>query len=249
MLRTLIIDDEKHIREMLSGIVNEYCSNIRLLGTAKNIAEAEKRIKEWKPDLILLDINLSDGSGFDLLARIEEPAPMVIFITAYNEYAIKAFKFSAVDYIMKPINVEELIEAFKRCEMQKEQDNLSSKLKVLLKNMDGNSSEAKKIVLKTQESIHVVKVTEIVRCLADHNYTEFFLENGKKLIVSHTLKEYELLLNDYDFFRPHQSHLINMNFVSRFDKVDGGALVMSDGSRVPVSKRKRDELLQLFDQL
>ncbi|MDA3880684.1 MAG: LytTR family DNA-binding domain-containing protein [Prolixibacteraceae bacterium] len=249
MLRTLIIDDEKHIREMLSGIVNEYCSNIDLLGTAKNIAEAEKSIKEWKPDLILLDINLPDGSGFDLLARLDESAPMVIFITAYNEYAIKAFKFSAVDYIMKPINVEELIEALKRCEMHKEQDNLSSKLKVLLKNMDSSSSESKKIVLKTQESIHVVKVTEIVRCLADHNYTEFFLENGKKLLVSRTLKEYELLLNDYDFFRPHQSHLINMNFISRFDKVDGGTLVMSDGSRVPVSKRKKDELLQLFNQL
>lgn len=248
-LRAIIIDDEQPILKMLESVIEQFCDGVEVVGTADSVKTGVKRIKSLRPDIVFLDINLTDGNGFDILNHLEEPLPMVIFITAYEEYAVKAFKFSAIDYIMKPINVDEIQAAVQKCKLQLEKDNLSEKLKIFLQNMDETNSEEKKIVLKTAESIHIVKVSDIVRCEADHNYTEFYLLNNKKLLVSKTLKEYDDLLSSYGFFRTHQSHLVNTNYISRFDKADGGELILANDHRVPVSKRKRDELFELFDQL
>ena len=249
MLKAIIIDDEKPILNMLESIVEQYCHDVEVIATADSVSSGLKRIKSLHPDILFLDINLTDGTGFQLLEQLGEKLPMVVFITAYDEYAVKAFRFSAIDYVMKPINVNDIIVAVEKCKNQLEKESLSEKLKTFIQNMDESNLEEKKIVLKTTESIHIVKVGEIIRCEADHNYTQFFLIENRKLLVSKTLKEFEEMLLDYGFFRTHQSHLININFIDRFDKADGGELVLTNKSRVPVSKRKRDELFELFEKM
>ncbi len=249
MLKTIIIDDELPARQMLSTMAGTYCEGIKVVGTAGSVTAGLKEIAQKKPDLVLLDINLPDGSGFDLLDKLGDMKPLIIFITAYDEYAIKAFKFSAVDYLMKPVNVDELQKAVDKCSERKERDDLNAQLKILVQNFNDPAGENKKIILKTAECIHIVKVNEIIRCEADRNYTEFYLTDSKKILVSKSLREYDELLSGYGFFRSHQSHLININHIQRFEKADGGELVMADESRVPVAKRKRDELLQLFQHL
>lgn len=249
MIKTVIIDDEKPVQELLTKLLASFCPDVQPAGTAGSLKEALALIRTTQPDLVLLDINLPDGDGFQLIEQLGMQLPKIIFITAYDEYAIRAFKFSAIDYVLKPIQIDELIAAIEKYRNLHEQEELTRKLKVLIRNMNSDTAEEKKIVLKTQESIHIVKVGEIIRCVADHNYTEFYLSNNRKLLVSRTLKEFDDLLAPYDFFRSHQSHLINVNCIVRFDKADGGELVMSDKSRVPVSKRKREELLNVFNQL
>lgn len=249
MLRTLIVDDEKHAREMLITALTICCIDTEVIGTAATVEDAVQKANVQKPDLILLDINLPDGTGFEVLDKIVDKKTSIIFVTAYDHYAVKAFKFSAVDYIVKPVDIDELEFAIEKAKEQKETNDLGHKLKVLIDNMNNSGSEEKKIVLKTQESIHIVKVGEIIHCISDQNYTEFYLTNKRKFIVSRTIKEFEAILRDYGFFRPHQSHIINVNRISHFDKTDGGALVMEDSTNVPVSKRKRSELFDLFERM
>lgn len=249
MLKTILIDDEQPVLNMLEGIVNEYCDDVDVVATAGSVVAGLKAIKNHQPDLLFLDINLSDGTGFDLLNQLEEPLPMVVFVTAYDEYAVKAFRFSAIDYIMKPINIVEIEAAVEKCKLQQERSSLSDKLRTFLQNIDEGNAEDKKIVLKTAESIHIIKIGDIIRLESDHNYTRFYLKNGQKLLVSKTLKEYDDLLDEFGFFRSHQSHLINVNYINRFDKAYGGEIVMTNDDRVPVSKRKRDELFDLFEKL
>jgi two-component system LytT family response regulator len=247
-LRTLIIDDEAPVRNLINGIIQHYCEQAEVIATADGVHSGLAAIKKHKPDLVLLDIKLNDGTAFDLLKQLEDIKFAIIFITAYEKYAVNAFRFSAVDYIMKPIHIDELINAIHKASEKTEQQVLSQKLKNFFDNMN-SKPEDKKIVLKTSESIFIVKVTDIIRCQADHNYTTFFLTNGKKVLVSKTLKDYDEMLCDYFFFRTHQSHLININHIVSFEKNDGGYLRMADGSSVPVSKRKREELLELFNQI
>lgn len=249
MLRILIIDDEAPTRNMISGILNMAEMPLEVVGEADSVKSGLEQINKHNPDLVLLDIKLPDGTGFDILNQIENPGFSVIFITAYEEYAIKAFKCSALDYILKPINIDELYQAIEKSREQIENKNLNKKLSTFLDNLNSSAIEDKKIVLKTQESIHIVKVTTIVRCESFHNYTEFYTNDGKKLLVSKTLKEYEKLLTDFGFFRVHQSHLININYISSFEKTDGGYLVLTNGSQVPVAKRKKEDLLRLFEKM
>lgn len=248
LLRAIIIDDEQNVREMLSNLLANYCNNIEVIGVAETVKAALSLIHYEQPDLLLLDIDLPDGTGFDLLEQLGKNPPLVIFITAYNDFAIRAFRFSAIDYLLKPINIDNLVEAIAKAADSLEQKNLGLKLQNFFENMNSQPGQ-KKLVLKTQESIYIVKVTDIVRCEADHNYTTFSLADRKKILVSKTIKEYEELLADQGFFRTHQSHLININHISSFEKGDGGYLKMADGSMVPVSKRKKEELLELFSQL
>lgn len=247
-LRTLIIDDEAPIRDLITGIIENYCEKAKVIATADGVNSGLAAIKAYKPDLVLLDIKLNDGTAFDLLKQFEEIKFAIIFITAYEKYAVNAFRFSAIDYIMKPIHIDELIAAIQKASEQSEQHALSLRLKNFFDNIN-SKPEDKKIILKTSESIFILKVAEIIRCEADHNYTTFYLINGKKVLVSKTLKDYEEMLSDYFFFRTHQSHLININHIVSFEKNDGGFLRMADGSSVPVSKRKREELLELFNQI
>lgn len=249
MLKILIVDDEQPVREMLENVVTQFCSGVEVCGSASSVKQGVDAVSKLKPDILFLDINLPDGNGFDLLNQVQRDDLKTIFITAYDEYAIQAFRISAVDYILKPINIDDLVAAVEKCKDQAERENLSDKLKALVHNLNDAKGDDKKIVLKTQESIYIVKVADIIRCESDHNYTEFYLSSGEKLLVSKTLKDFETMLLNYGFFRTHQSHLINLNFIARFDKADGGELVLTDNSRVPVAIRKREELFELFNHM
>jgi len=249
MIKTIIVDDEKKARETIANILKLYCKNALVAGEADSVSKAIELIEEVKPQLVLLDIDMPGGNGFELLKRYKTPDFKIIFITAYEEFAVKAFKFSALDYILKPINPDELVDAINKAEETLDKEQMTLKLESFLANIDNITREVKKIVLKTAESIHVINVPDIVRCEADRNYTVFYISDGRKILVSNTLKEYEEMLSSYRFFRAHQSHLVNINYIERFEKKDGGFLVMKDKSKVPVSVRKKETLFMMLDKI
>jgi two-component system, LytTR family, response regulator len=249
MMTAVIVDDEAKSRETIQKMIALYCKNISLVGEAEDVISAFEVINRLKPDLLFLDIKLKNKTGFDLLKFFESIDFKIIFITAFDEFAIKAFKFSAVDYILKPVCPDDLIAAVDKVEKLHQKEEFNKTLGALLNNMEQKKHEQKKMILRTAENIHVIELCNIIRCEADQNYTIFHLSDGKKIMVSQTLKEYDELLDGCDFFRVHQSHLVNIRFIDHFVKGDGGYLIMKDKSSVPVSYRKKDQLLTLFDNL
>jgi two-component system LytT family response regulator len=245
MISVLVIDDEKKARETIITILGLSKLDIQVVGEAESIESGYDQILEKQPDLVLLDISLTDGSGFDLLKKFERICFKIIFITAHEEFALKAFKFSAIDYILKPITAGELLQAVEKANETKLHEETEMKLTAFLSNLE----KIRKLVLKTAESIHIIQIKNIIRCEADVNYTTFFLDNGEKLLVSKTLKDYAEMLESSGFFRTHQSHLVNLDHILRYDKAEGGHLVMADDSIVPVSSRKKDELFKLFEKM
>jgi two-component system LytT family response regulator len=243
-LKVLIADDEKNVREAVSGILNLYCEDVEIVGEASSAASTIKAIANLAPDVVLLDIDLRDGTGFDVVKHFKAPKFKIIFITAFQEYAIQAFRFSALDYILKPVQPELLTAAIKKAHEVVDQQLASITLETFIHNIDNLSKGPKKIVLNTQDTVHVVKVSDIVRLEADGNYTRFFILDQKKVIlVSRSLIDYEEMLSPLGFLRSHHSHLVNLAQVDRFEKKEGGKLVMKDGSEALVSVRKKDELL------
>ncbi len=200
------------------------------------------------PDLVLLDVKMQDGSGFDLLKKFPEPEFIPIFITAYNHYAIKAFKYSALDYLVKPVDPDELVQAVNKAEKYTEKKDIYTKIEALNVNIADKFSEPKKIVLKTEQSIFLIDVSDIVNCESDGNYTTFYLKKDKKIVVSKIIKEFEELLKYNNFFRIHQSHLINLNHLSCYDK-QTGYVIMADNKMLPVSLRKKNSLIDLLNKL
>ena len=249
MLKTIIIDDEAHIRQTLEKIVTKYCSNINLVATAESVDSGVKTIRKFNPDLILLDIKMNDGTGFDLLKKLEPVDFKVIFITAYDQYAIQAFKFSAVDYLLKPVDPIDLRDAVGRAE-KLHQSDFDTQLKTLQENLQTNGSGSKKkIILKTYDNIHLVKVSDINYCESEGSYTTIHLLEAKKIVVSTTLKDYDELLRESGFFRVHKSFLINLRHIKRFEKAEGGYVVLENDCKIPVASRKREDLLEMFEQL
>jgi two-component system LytT family response regulator len=245
MNSVIVIDDETRARETIIDILSLSPINLDIIGQADSVSSGIEILKRTKPNIVLLDINLADGTGFDILKKLDQINFKIIFITAHEEYAVQAFKFSAVDYILKPIVASELIDAVERASKAIQREDTELKLGALFSNLE----KIKKIVLKTAESIHIINIKNIIRCEADVNYTTFYLENSEKLMVSKTLKEYAELLEPSGFFRTHQSHLVNLDHVLRFDKIEGGHLVMDDESIVPVSSRKRETLFSVFEKM
>lgn len=245
MLSIAVIDDEPKARETILNILALSQNKLMVTGEADSVKTGFELISAKAPDVVLLDINLPDGTGFDLLKKFQTFNFKIIFITAHEEYAIKAFKYSAIDYIMKPIVAGELLGAVEKAKERMVKEDTALKIGALMSNLE----KLKKIVLKTSESIHIVNVKDIIRCEADVNYTRFHLSDKKSLLVSRPLKEYDSLLEHNGFLRSHQSHLVNLEHIIRFDKSHGGYLVMDDQSTVPVSMRKRDDLFRLFDQM
>ncbi len=241
MISSVIIDDEQESRKAVSNILLKYCNDIEILGEADNVASGIRLIKNKQPDLVFLDIQMPDGTGFNLLESFNNINFHVVFITAYDQYAIKAIKFSAVDYILKPIDPQQLIDAVEKVR-NLSPANIQSpeRINTLL----NNKREVIKIALPTLNGYHFVKVRDIIRCEADNNYTNFFLNLGHTFLVTRTLKEYELLLKEESFVRVHQSHLINTNFVVQYIKGEGGTAIMSDGSEIDISRRKKDVFLK-----
>ncbi len=240
MIKSVIIDNEKKSRKTLSNFLQKYCKTVEVLGEADGVATGIELIKDKQPELVFLDIEMTDGTGFKLLESFDDIQFSVIFVTAYSAYAIKAFQISAIAYLLKPINPQELIEAIEKYQKEIGLKGIHNKLEVLL----GNQSSIKKIAFPTSEGIELVKLNQIVHCEADDNYTSIFLANDKRIVVSKTIKEYDTMLSDFGFFRIHQSHLVNLDYITKFNKNDGGYVVLENGKKLPVSRRNKQEFLE-----
>ncbi len=246
-MKALIIEDETKSREMLVGLIKSNFPEITILGTAKNVKEAVEQINSLKPNLLFLDISMPDGTGFDVLEKTQGFKYEIVFTTATDKHAIKAIKYSACDYLLKPIDIEELkITVQKLIEKKSSSANIPSmeNLQFLIQNLKRADDNYSKITLPTGNAYEIINIKDIIRCEADGSYTTFFLVSGKKLMVSASLKHYEDLLPNKDFIRIHHHHLINMNHVIRFLKVDGGYAVMSDNSQIEISRRKKEAFIE-----
>lgn len=247
MKKVLIIDDENRTRELIARMIDSFGFDIEVIPEGENVQSGIAAIEKYNPDIVFLDIQMPDGTGFDVIRSVENKTFEVVFITAHEEFAIKAIKFSALDYLLKPVDATELKAAVEKALEAVENNAEEGQFDALQKNIQPN--EKRRLVLKTQESVHVVELDQIIRCEADRNYTSFFLKESKKILVSKTLKEYETLLSAHNFLRVQQSHLINIAYVERYDKKNGGAVVMKDGSEVPLSPAKREVFFKRLENI
>ena len=251
MVKAVIIEDEKKSCLALLSLLGRYCTNVLVQAEAIGVQTGIEAIRKHHPDVIFLDIQMPDGSGFRLLEQIGNIDFEIIFTTAFDQYAIKAIKYSALDYLLKPIVPQELINAVEKVEARKiaKNANLNKNIDVLLGNLKSSTKESPKIILSTAEKIHVIKIDDILRCESDNYYTNFFFTDGNKLLISKTLKENESLLKDHNFIRPHKSHLVNAKYIRGYMKHDGGYIVMSDESKIPVSRRKKESMIEIINNL
>lgn len=244
-IRTVIVDDEPVIVDGLKKMLDQFCPQVDVIATAGNVADAKQILISKAVDLVFLDIKLGADNSFDLLKQLGPVEFQIIFITAHNQFAVDAFRISAIDFLLKPIDPEELINSVEKADKTFYLESLQLKLKSLMYNQQ-NPGIDQTIVLKTLESYHVVRVKDIIQCEAKGNYTMFHLRNKPNILVSKTLKKYDLILSRFDFFRCHQSHLVNIGAITRFDKKDGGALILENNSQVPVSTRRKEQLFRIL---
>lgn len=247
MIRSVIIEDEPMARESLKILLKRYCPEVMVCGEAAGVVEGKEVIEKVSPDLVFLDIEMPDGSGFRLLNSFPNHSFDVVFTTAFDQFAIKAIRFSALDYILKPISPKELVDAIEKVRTSKERKILAQKMDSIL-SMGTMPIQAKKIVLSTAEKMHVVEVDSVIRCESDNYYTMFYFKDGTNLLISKTLKEVEGMLSEDNFIRTHKSHLVNCCCILNFIK-DESVLVLSDGSKVPVSRRKKERIMEMLNSL
>lgn len=243
VLKAILIDDELKSRSNLRQLLLEYCPNVAIVAEAGSALEAFKLIRELNPDLLFLDIEMGEVSGFDLLKLLTGQQNFeVIFVTAFDKYGIQAVKACAIDYLLKPINILELSNAVEKATIQINPKKENERLKELVANIDRGDDE-QKIAIPLSDKIEFLAINKIIRLEAEGNYTHIYLDNKKQFLVCKTLKEYQELLENHNFIRTHQSHLINFRKISAYVKTDGGYIAMEDGSQVPISRQKRDEVL------
>lgn len=247
-MRIVLVDDEKAVRENLKILVRRFIPEAEIVGEANGVQSGLHCLKEHQPDLLLLDVEMKDGTGFDLLALYGELSFKVIFVTGHDRFAIKAFKYSAIDYLLKPVDPFELKQSLEKAHTLISTQEQQLKVENLVSNRSRSQNE-QKIVLKDQEAIYLIGVKDVIRCESETNYTRFYLQDGRKLTISKTLKEFDKLFEGLSFFRSHQSHLINLKYFDRFEKRDGGTIHLKDGSAVPLAVRKREALMQMLDNL
>ena len=245
MIKTVIIDDEPKGRETLKNLLERYCPEISLEGEAGSVVDGYKLINNSAPDLVVLDIEMPGHNGFDLLEMFKSIPFKVIFTTAYDKYAIKAIKYSALDYLLKPIDVDELKTAVSRVEENNKKDMTQARYETLLNNIK-SENKRKKVAIADIEGLVFVYLDEIIRCESDSNYTYIFLNNKKKITASKTLRDFEELFAEENFFRVHRSHLINLDHLKKYIKGEGGFAVMSDDSKVEVARRKKPEFMEVL---
>jgi two-component system, LytTR family, response regulator len=245
MLKAIIIDDIDNIRTKNADMISRLCPQVKIVSEANSVASGITEIKKYLPDLIFLDVELQDGTGFDLLQQLQPVFFKVIFITGFQDFAIKAFRFSALDYLLKPLDPLELIAAVKKTEEAHQKELLELKFETLFSNIE-RPKNMHKIVLKTAEKIFSVNIQDIVHCTSEKNYTTFHFINAPKVLISTTLKDYETMLSNDGFFRTHQSHLINMNYFDHYIKADGGIIVMKDKTTIPLATRKKEAFMELL---
>jgi len=245
-MKILVIEDEFRTRKAIISIAEKIDDDISVVGWAENVEQSIKLIEEKRPDLVLMDIQLTDGTAFDVLKSINNINFRIIFLTAYENYAIEAIKFSAFDYLLKPFTEEELTASILKFKDTLSTENKKRSVEVLLNNVQENTN--KKIILKTNNDLHIVSISNIVRCEAEASYTHFFLYNGTEITVSNNLKKYEHDLKPYHFVRVHNSHIINVNYITKFSN-NGGVIELINGVTIPVSKRKKEELIKIISEL
>lgn len=252
MVNALIIDDEVYARNSLKDDLGVYCSDIKLVGEAENAKAGVELISKHKPDLVFLDIDMPNGSGFDLLEKVRAMNKTIdfgiIFTTAHDKYALKAIKFSALDYLLKPIVSDELISAVKKASLNIPGPFTDIPVETLLSNTRVTGNPLKRIVLSTIDHAYVYDVADIIRCESEGNYTRFYFKSERPILISKTLKEYDNLLRDSGFERIHNSHLINLNYVKMYVKTDGGYLILKDETRIPISQRKKDQVISILSK-
>jgi two-component system, LytTR family, response regulator len=248
MIKTVIIDDEARGRDTLKSLLSSYCGEVLVTGEAGSVLGGFKLISNEAPDLVFLDIEMPGHNGFDLLEMFKSIPFKVIFTTAYDKYAIKAIKYSALDYLLKPIDIDELRAAVSRVEENYIKDIGQEKYNVLFNNIKPENKR-KKVAVPDVEGLVFVHLDEIVRCESDSNYTYIHLINKKKITASRTLREFEELFSEENFFRVHRSHLINLEHLKKYIKGEGGFAVMADDSRVEISRRKKPEFMEVLTTL
>jgi two-component system LytT family response regulator len=242
--KAIIADDENGALNSLKNMIQNYCPQLEIIATANTVDNAFIEIEKHKPNLLFLDIEMGKKTAFDLLEQFSTMPFDIIFTTAYNHYAIKAIRFSALDYLLKPIDPEELKNAVERFISKKhDEELLNSKFKTLLGNLK-QENKNKRIAISDTDGLVFIDISDIIRCHSDGSYTTIFLTDGKKMVVSKPIGEYEDLFNEENFFRIHRSHLININHIKKYMKGDGGYVLMSDGAEVEVSRRKKNEFME-----
>lgn len=252
MITAVLIDDDKHLREGLKALLQRYTNEINIIGEAESVKTGVETLEQLQPQVIFLDIHLSDGTGFDILEQLKNKGKTgahIIFITAHEQYAVKAFKFSALDFLLKPVDPEELQLTIAKIKEAVGKSSSFEHIDLLLENIRKKVDNFKRIALSTSDGIHLFEIADIIRCEAKGNYTEFFIRNHKPLLISKTLKEYEELLAQHGFERIHQSHLINISYLKSYIKSDGGYVIMSDNSNIPLAQSKREKLQELIKAL
>lgn len=241
MIKAVLIDDVTAALRMLETDLRTYCPDVAIIGKASSVVSAAKLLREVNPDVVFLDIELEDGSGFDLLEILPGVNFKIIFVTASDQHAIRAFRFSAIDYLLKPVNAEELKQAVQKAV----RSDTKEKVDVLLDHYS-QKTDSNRIALHSSDEIRIVQIDDIVRCQSDNNYTYFHFIYQPKFLVTQTLKSFDQLLAEKGFLRVHQSHLVNIQHISSYIKTEGGYLLMSDHSQVPVAVRKKAEVLELL---
>lgn len=250
MITAVLIDDDENLRDGMKGLLELYAPEIKIIGEAESVQTGTAIIEKLRPQVIFLDILLNDGTGFDILEQIAQrngkTTSHIVFITAHEEFAIKAFRFSALDFLLKPVDPDELQKVIAKIKEVLEKNDNYAHIDLLIENIRKKVDNFKRIALSTADGIHVFEVSDIIRCEGEDNYTTFYIKNNKPVIISRTLKEYEDLLGEYGFERIHQSHLINLAYLKSYIKKDGGYVVMADNANLPISQRKKERLQELI---
>ncbi len=250
MITALLIDDDANLRNGMKGLLEVYAPDFAILGEADSVESGIKAMDTLRPQVVFLDIQLADGTGFDILEQLAQKhgksTAHIVFITAHEQYAITAFRFSALDFLLKPVDPEDLEKVIGKIRDVVAKNEGFAHIDLLLENIRKKVDNFKRIALSTSEGIHLFEISDIIRCESEDNYTKFFIRNNKAILISKTLKEYEELLTEHGFERIHQSHLINLSYLKSYIKKDGGYVIMSDGSHLPISQRKKERLQELL---
>jgi two-component system, LytTR family, response regulator len=246
MIRTVVIEDEEHSRQLMLDMLHEHYRQLHVVGEASSVKEGLKAISEQKPDLVFLDIELQSETSFEILEQLPEINFELIFTTAFDHYALKAIKFCAIDYLLKPIDLNDLRLAISKVEKRLNREYLNKNLEVLLHNIKSGSQNNHRIALSTLEGLLFVSVNDIIYCESSGPYTKFVFKQADKIITSKHLKEYEDLLTGYDFFRIHKSYLVNLREIKKYIRGEGGQLVMSNGAALAVSKQRKESFLNIY---
>jgi two-component system LytT family response regulator len=242
MIRAILVEDEARSRQLLNTLIDKHCKDIEVVDRLANVKDAVEAIQKHKPELVFLDITLPDGTGFDLLGKLSPITFDIIFTTATDKHAIKAIKYAALDYLLKPIDIAELKESVNKFVQKKNNLNTVENLTQLLDNLRESSNSYQKITLPTGTAYEMVYTKDIIRCEAEGSYTMFFMSNGKRFLVTYGLKHYEELLSEKEFIRIHRHHLVNVKYVARYEKE--GFAIMRDETKIEVARRKKDEFLE-----